>query len=165
MSLVTLDAEKLKTFKNKVAMLDIDLYEQVNMLNQMYNGKVKFKVNQSLKSIHNIELNEHKGIEIDYIDSGIDVLELPDIDNFCEGIFSVNTYFLVKLKTLKIPSSWKIITDTTYRNIGHVTQSLFIWDTTEIKTRDDVLPRMGLNLKRIVIRSSAGKEGRMIELK
>lgn len=144
---------KAERFDLMTSMLGLSLEEKVEMLNNMYEGKVKFGVfieyNTKDELVH--------GIKIANIDKNIVCLELPECGDFLDSIISFYVRSGVyKLTTIKLNKCLKTLSiNESFHWLGSI-KRLFIWDTTEIIGDIDNLQHTHLEM--IVIQHTDGRK-------
>lgn len=123
-----------EAFANKALLLDLDKQSQVELLNKMYQGKLKFSVIND--SVYN---NEVKGfvtkerIQLSFVNSDIRILELPDVSELEIGYIRYDGEKLVNnnVITLKLPKSMKSFKLDTLNMFENLV-NLWVWEDTEL---------------------------------
>lgn len=156
--------KQTESFGKKAQLLQLDVHKQIEMLNQLYNGKVVFEYVESFGG--------SKGITIKDIAKGIISIELPEVDgyNMEELInsdlmysFRGNKTDLVSIKMPKCLKKLEILSTCYWMKYVH---RIFVWDTTEISFNDDRgIPSSWGNLEMVAILSSSGGKNKVIKLK
>lgn len=144
------DVRKTRTsesFNVKSSLLGLDMETQVDNLNKLYDGKLKFKIGENLYS-------RNKVIELCYVNENIRILELPEVDNLEIGY--VNRYYNFKhsgntVGTLKIPKTMKELRWSDISQFHNLT-SLWVWDTTELIGEKSTWN----NVKMLMVQSTKG---------
>lgn len=140
--------KKGKIFDVKAQMLGIDTDRKIELLNEMYKNKIVFK-----KSIHS------GLIQIDSIDSTIDILELPEVSDLdYNDLFEYNC-FRGNLSVLKFPKCMPVIS---VRDAYYLKrfERVFAWDN-KLVDLDYISYGYGNNLDMLIIQYSDNKKAKI----
>lgn len=140
--------KKGRVFDVKAQMLGIDIDRKIELLNEMYKNKIVFK-----KSIHS------GLIQIDSIDSTIDILELPEVSDLdYNDLFEYNC-FRGNLSVLKFPKCMSVISARDAYYLKRF-ERIFAWDD-KIIDLNYIIAGYGNNVKMIIIQYSDNKKAKI----
>lgn len=155
--------KQTESFGKKAQLLQLDVHKQVEMLNELYKGKVVFEYVESAGS---------KGITIKDIAKGIICIELPEINEYnikdlinFDLIFS-NVHKRTDLVSIKMPKCLKKLEISSSYYWMKCIHRIFVWDTTEVTFDVDrgIANNMG-SLEMVAILSSSGGKNKVIKLR
>lgn len=144
--------KRAENFAKKALMLGLDTKKQCDLLNEMYAGAVTFSMDG---------ITETGKIHIVGIRDDIDILELPEVENFATDHFMPYRH---NVKTLKLPSTFEKIDTNMYW--VHSVQRIFTYDTTKVITENGAdLIGHGSVLEAIFVQSTHGKKATIYKFK
>lgn len=147
------NTKQLNGFNKKVALLDIEPKKQVEMLNQMYKGKVKFSYGE-------------ESLMVSYLDPEITSLDLPETELFRDTstILTYSAYIANNdnLVSIKFPKCMEKIDFGRLSWLSQL-QRIFVWDTTELENLDALARNSKLEM--LIIRKTDGGKAKVIRFK
>lgn len=155
--------KQTESFGKKAQLLQLDVHKQVEMLNELYKGKVVFEYTES---------EDSKGITIKDIEKNVISIELPEIDGYnikdlinFDLIFS-HAHKRTDLVSIKMPKCLKKLEISSSYYWMKYMHRIFVWDTTEVTFDVDrcITSNMG-SLEMVAILSSSGGKNKIIKLR
>lgn len=147
-----LEKEKsTETFSKKVKLFGMNVKEQVEALNKMYEGKLEFG------------LDEFDKIVIRKVHNNYNVLDIPEIENLSHRELIPFT-LAGNIITVKLP---KTLRELDARSSGWISnpERIFMWDTTVVDWEQfsERVHGSYSNLKLVVIQSSTGGKTKLLK--